>query len=90
MRQDTLFHGKALFIITTTDADNISLISSNFRGHPLLIERTFWQPVKQPKVNTSPRLCASLASIQRGLVLMRSPKPGAALSSGAFPRRTLP
>uniref|UniRef100_A0A8C0HJR4 Uncharacterized protein n=1 Tax=Chelonoidis abingdonii TaxID=106734 RepID=A0A8C0HJR4_CHEAB len=50
MGQNTLLHGEALFIITTTDPNYYlpfftKRISSNFSGHPLLIEGTFWQPV---------------------------------------------
>jgi hypothetical protein len=46
MGQDTLLHGKTLFVIPTTDSDHITLpfftqsVSSNFGGHPLLIEST--------------------------------------------------
>ena len=44
MGQDTLFHGKTLFVIATTDSDHVTLplftqgIGSHFRGHALLIE----------------------------------------------------
>ena len=39
MGQDTLLHGEALFVITTTHSDHVSLpffiqsVSPNFRGH---------------------------------------------------------
>uniref|UniRef100_A0A8C9ESS3 Uncharacterized protein n=1 Tax=Pavo cristatus TaxID=9049 RepID=A0A8C9ESS3_PAVCR len=38
MSEDTLLHGEALFVIATTDPDNIALISRNLCGHSLLIE----------------------------------------------------
>jgi hypothetical protein len=44
MGQDTLLHGKTLFVIPTTDSDHITLpfftqsVSSNFSGHLLLTE----------------------------------------------------
>uniref|UniRef100_A0A5F9CMX6 Uncharacterized protein n=1 Tax=Oryctolagus cuniculus TaxID=9986 RepID=A0A5F9CMX6_RABIT len=46
MGQDTLLHGKTLFVIPTTDPDHITLpfftqsVGSNFCGHTLLIEST--------------------------------------------------
>jgi hypothetical protein len=44
MGQDTLLHGRTLFVVPTTDSDHIALpfftqrVSSNFGGHLLLIE----------------------------------------------------
>jgi hypothetical protein len=46
MSQDTLLHGKTLFVLPITDEDHIALpfftqsVSSNIGGHLLLIEST--------------------------------------------------